>query len=125
MEKILVICGNKGHLKELVSTINQRDASVFIVESFAKTSDLNGTTASNVKDVRLIVLSLVGGKADPPWDLFMLGLRFRLPYVPVIVELDEGTSQKRAYRMIEWGAWDVFGTDENVGDVIERVINSQ
>jgi hypothetical protein len=121
MAKMLIICNNEEHLNELVGTINRSGADVFTVESFAKTSDLNGTTARNIDDIQLVLLSLVG-KADAPWDLWVL--RHRLPSIPIIVELDVDNPE-RAYKMIEWGAWDVFGVDENVWDVITRIISSQ
>ncbi len=115
-EKIWVVCGDEKNRNELVGNISQQFAGVFTVEGFAKTSDLDSITA---KDVILIVLSLVGEKADPPWDIPWLGHRFR---APVIVEVDKDTPPQRAYRMIEWGAYDVFGTDDDVCDVIRRVL---
>ncbi len=123
LERILVICGNEEHLNELVKTINQRFAGIFNVDSCAKTSALCGATES--KNVRLIVLSLVGGKADPPWDIFILGHRFLRPYAPVIVEVEKETSPERAYNMLLWGAYETFTKDEDVWEVVKKVINSQ
>ena len=86
-QKVFVVCSNKTRLNELVDVVSQRCADVFTVKSFTKTSDLNGALTHNVKNVRLIVLSLVGGKADPPWDLWLLRHK---SYAPIIVEIEKG-----------------------------------
>jgi hypothetical protein len=117
MERMLVVCGNKEHLNELVSIINRRGASMFTTESLVKTSDLNGETACDV-DVHLILLSLAG-KADAPWDLWVL--RHRFPCAKIIVEMDDNATQERHYKMLLWGAFDTFTRDENVWDVISRI----
>jgi hypothetical protein len=117
MEKLLVIGRNKEHLNELVSTIRYRFAGVFTVECFAKMDDLNKTT----EKVAAIIMSLVGGQADVSWEIGVL-YRRRFFNIPLLVEVDKDTSPEMALRLIELGASHIFGTEENVADVIENVI---
>ena len=119
MGNVIVISENNKHLKKLTSSINQK--SIFNVKSFAKTSELNGANECNLENVQLILLNLTG-KADPPWDLWVL--RHRFFGVPIIVEVEKDTTQERAYRLTQWGAWYVVGTDENISDVIEKAVTS-
>jgi hypothetical protein len=114
--RIFVVCGEKNRLNELVGKIILLVAGLFTVEGFAKTSDLSKRTD---KDVVLSVLSLIGGKADPPWDIFWLGRRFQ---APVIVEVAKRTSATRRYRcLVVWKAYEVFDTDDDVCNVIRRI----
>ena len=114
--KIFVVCGNKKHLNELVSMISLLCVSLFKVEGFAKTSDLRGRRDKNVI---LIVLSLIGGEADPPWDIFLLRRRFQ---APIIVEVTKNASEVRRYRLLTvWKAYEVFDAEDDVCDVIRRV----
>jgi hypothetical protein len=117
MGKILVICGNRDRQGELMNILKQHAADV---KCYDRTSDLNGTVAHNIEGVDLILLSLAG-EADAPWDLWVLRHRF---CTPIVVELDVDTPE-RAYNMLIWGAYDIFTGDEDVWDVITRVINSQ
>ncbi|UCF42887.1 MAG: hypothetical protein JSV99_09925 [Planctomycetota bacterium] len=127
--EIMVICDDERHLNELTSDINRRLAEIasaigrrgaeITVVSFARTSDLNGTTAFNVENLKVIVLSCAG-RADPPYDLWVL--RHRFPRASRVGELDIDT-QERAYHMIDcWGADDIFSKGEDVVDVIIKIL---
>lgn len=116
--QIMVICDDEKHLSELVSAINRRGAQVFNVVSFAKTCNLNGKTERNTGNLQVIVLSCIG-KADPPYDLWVL--RHRFPCASKIVELDIDTTE-RAYNITRWGADDIFSKGEDVVDVIIKAL---
>jgi len=114
---IWIVCRNKKRRSQLASIIRRRFAGVD-VRVFAKMDDLPRNTTEKVV---AIIMSLVGGQADVSWEIGVL-YRRRFSGIPLLVEVDKDTSQERALRLIELGAWHVFGTEENAADVIESVI---
>ena len=125
--RIMVFCNDKDHLGKLNNAIyqhsmeiaraaNKPGADVSII-NYLKTSDLNGTPARNLV---IIVLSLIGGNADPPWDIPLLKHRFG---VSVIVEVPEDFPEIKSLRVIElWNASYVFGENEDAGDFIAKAL---
>lgn len=127
MIKIMTVCDNKEYLNELTGAINRRGAEIaaaigrpgveVAVVSFAKTSDLNGTTKRNIENLEAIVLSSAG-KADPPYDLWLFQRKF-----PRASKISESDSPERDYYMkCCWGADDIFRKGEDIVDVIIRAL---
>lgn len=127
--EIMVICDDERHLNELTSDINRSGAEIasaidrrgaeITVVSFARTSDLNGTTAFNIENLKVIVLSCAG-RADPPYDFWVI--RHKFPYVSRVGELDIDTPERAYHMTCCWGADDIFSKGEDVVDVIIRVL---
>jgi hypothetical protein len=129
---IMVLCDDVIRNNRIVNDINRRreeiasavkrPGAVVSALSFAKTSDLNGTTDLDLENLDLVVLCC-SGKVDPPYDLWVV--RHRFPCASRISELDIDT-EERAYHMICcWGADECFSQSEDVVEVIIRFFKSK
>jgi len=128
--KILIICDDENHLKNLIKPIHKRDLEIAAaagrpgakvnVSTFARVSDLNGTESKSNINWDVIVLSSAG-RADPPYDLWVL--RHKFPDPLRIAELDINTQERVYHFTCCWGADDVFiGNQDMVNVIIENLI---